>query len=92
LAAYFFQRKRNKLVMYRVVRGELLFILCSAVLCTVNWPATLVVFILPFIAFRLVAMAGNWVQHAFVRRRRTRQSFQEQHHVHQREVQPQVLE
>jgi len=28
--------------------------------------ATLVVFILPFIIFRLVAMAGNWVQHAFV--------------------------
>jgi fatty acid desaturase len=65
LAAYFFMRKRKRL-LYRVVRGELLFILGCALLCMVNWPATLVVFILPFIIFRLVAMAGNWVQHAFV--------------------------
>jgi len=65
LAAYFFHRKRDRL-LYRVVRGELLFILFCAALCFVNWQATLVVFILPFAIFRLVAMAGNWVQHAFV--------------------------
>jgi fatty acid desaturase len=65
LAAYFFRRKRNRL-LYRVVRGELLFLLFCAALCLVNWQATLVVFILPFVIFRLVAMAGNWVQHAFI--------------------------
>jgi fatty acid desaturase len=65
LAAYFFRRKRNKL-MYRVVRGELLFLLFCAFMCVVNAPATIVAFILPFIIFRLVAMAGNWVQHAFI--------------------------
>lgn len=65
LSAYFFRRKRNRLLM-RVVRGELLFLLGCALLCLVNWPATLVVFMLPFFIFRLVAMAGNWVQHAFV--------------------------
>ena len=65
LVAYLFRRKRYQLVR-RAVRGELLFILFCALLCLVNWPATLVVFILPFVAFRLVAMAGNWVQHAFI--------------------------
>ncbi len=65
LVAYLFRRKRYQLVR-RAVRGELLFILFCTLLCLVNWPATLVVFILPFVAFRLVAMAGNWVQHAFI--------------------------
>ncbi|MBK8498718.1 MAG: fatty acid desaturase [Flavobacteriales bacterium] len=65
LCLYFFHRKRNRLLM-RVVRGELLFILFCTGLCFVDWQATLMVFILPFLAFRLVAMAGNWVQHAFV--------------------------
>ena len=65
LAAYFFMRKRKRL-LYRTVRGELLFILFCTAMSFLNWQATLVVFILPFIVFRLVAMAGNWVQHAFV--------------------------
>ena len=65
LAAYFFMRKRKRL-MYRTVQGELLFILMCIGLSVVNWQATLMVFILPLIAFRLVAMAGNWTQHAFV--------------------------
>ena len=65
LAAYFFMRKRKRL-MYRTVQGELLFIFMCIGLCLVNWQATLMVFILPLVAFRLVAMAGNWTQHAFV--------------------------
>lgn len=65
LCRYFFDRKRNRL-LFRVVRGEFLFLAFCAAMCLVNWPATLVVFILPFLAFRLVAMAGNWVQHAFI--------------------------
>ena len=58
-------RKRKRL-MYRTVQGELFFIFMCIGLCLVNWQATLMVFILPLVAFRLVAMAGNWTQHAFV--------------------------
>ncbi len=65
LAMYHFT-KRSKRLCWRTVRGELLFIAFCAALCFVNWQATLVVFILPFLAFRLVAMAGNWVQHTFI--------------------------
>jgi fatty acid desaturase len=65
LVAYLYGRRRYRLV-WRTVRGELLFIVFCALLCMVNWQATLVVFILPFLVFRLVAMAGNWVQHAFI--------------------------
>ncbi len=65
LSMYLFRRKRHKLVV-RVVRGELLFIVFCVLMALVDLPATLVVFILPFIFFRLVAMAGNWVQHAFI--------------------------
>lgn len=65
LAAYFFRKNRKKL-LYRSVRGELLFILFCVLLCFVNWPATLVVFIIPFFIYRLIAMMGNWAQHAFI--------------------------
>ncbi len=66
LAAYFFMKKRKRL-MYRAVRGELLFIAFCTALCFINWPATVVVFIIPFVLFRMVAMMGNWAQHAFLR-------------------------
>jgi len=65
LAAYFFRKKRKRL-LYRSVRGELLFILFCTGMCFVSWPATLVVFIIPFFLYRLIAMMGNWAQHAFV--------------------------
>lgn len=65
LAAYFFRKKRTRL-LYRSVRGEILFILFCTALCFVNWQATLMVFIIPFLLFRLIAMLGNWAQHAFV--------------------------
>ena len=59
--------KKRKRLMYRAVRGELLFIAFCTALCFVNWPATVVVFIIPFVLFRMVAMMGNWAQHAFLR-------------------------
>ncbi len=65
LCSYFVRKKRKRL-LYRSVRGELLFIVMCVALCFVNWPATLVVFILPFITFRVIAMTGNWAQHAFI--------------------------
>ncbi len=66
LAAYFFMKNRRRL-LYRAVRGEVLFILLCTALCLVNWQATVVVFIIPFVLFRMVAMMGNWAQHAFLR-------------------------
>lgn len=65
LAGYLFRKNRRKLFI-GVVRGELLFIAFCAAMCFVNLPATLMVFIIPFLIFRLVAMAGNWVQHTFI--------------------------
>ena len=65
LCGYFVRKKRRRL-LYRSVRGEVLFIVSCIALCFVNWPATLVVFILPFFTFRIIAMTGNWAQHAFI--------------------------
>ncbi|HVI43292.1 MAG TPA: fatty acid desaturase [Chitinophaga sp.] len=65
LATYFVRKKRKKL-LYRSVRGELVFILGCVALSFINFPATFVVFILPFIISRIIMMVGNWAQHAFV--------------------------
>lgn len=65
LTAYFF-RKNRKQLLYKTVRGEILFFLFCIGLSFINWQATLVVFIIPFFIFRLVAMMGNWGQHAFI--------------------------
>lgn len=65
LARYFFYKKRNKL-MYRSVRGELLFILFCIALSFISFKATLWVFIIPLFIYRLVAMMGNWAQHSFI--------------------------
>ena len=65
LATYFFRKKRQRL-LFRSVRGEIMFILFCAAMCFVSWPATLMVFIIPFFLYRLVAMMGNWAQHAFI--------------------------
>jgi hypothetical protein len=65
LCAYFFRKKRKRL-LYRSVRGEIMFFVFCGLMCLVNVPATLCVFIIPFFLYRLVAMMGNWAQHAFV--------------------------
>ena len=65
LGSYFYKKKRMRLFR-RVIIGELLFFSLCIALCFYNWQATVMVFILPLVIFRLVAMAGNWVQHAFV--------------------------
>ena len=65
LCSYFVRKKRKRL-LYRSVRGELLFMAMCVGLCFINWPATLVVFILPFFTFRIIAMTGNLAQHAFI--------------------------
>jgi fatty acid desaturase len=65
LAGYFVRKKRRKLLV-RSIRGELLFIAFCVGMSFLNWPATLVVFIIPFVISRIVMMLGNWAQHAFV--------------------------
>jgi fatty acid desaturase len=65
LSKYFIRKKRKEF-FYRIFIGELLFFVLCIGLCFVNWQATVVVFIIPFFASRIVMMIGNWVQHAFV--------------------------
>jgi fatty acid desaturase len=62
----YFVHKHRKRLLYRSIRGEVLFIVMCIGLSFVSWPATLVVFILPFFTFRIIAMTGNWAQHAFI--------------------------
>ena len=63
--AYFKRKKLRKLWMM-LVRGEILYILFCVGLAFVNWPATFVVFVLPYLISRFVMMLGNFTQHTFV--------------------------
>lgn len=65
LAAYFKRKNRRKL-MYSAIRGEVLFISVTLLLCIFNLKATLCVLIFPYFFYRLIAMLGNWGQHAFI--------------------------
>lgn len=65
LARYFYRKKRTHL-MYRTLRGEVLFFSFCIGMCFVNFWATLWVFILPMFFFRLFSIMGNWAQHAFI--------------------------
>ncbi|WP_242920586.1 fatty acid desaturase family protein [Pontibacter liquoris] len=68
-AAYlvnYFRARNIKKLRDKVIRGELVFLAFCVVLCFVDWQATFVVFILPFLISRLIMMVGNWAQHAFV--------------------------
>lgn len=66
LVGYHRLRKTWPFFVPRIVLGELSFYLMVIILSIVNFPATLVVFILPFLIFRFITMMGNWGQHAFV--------------------------
>jgi len=65
LVRYFNMKKQSKLSR-KVIVGELFFVLMCVGLCFVNWPATVMVFILPLVISRLIMMMGNWAQHSFV--------------------------
>ncbi len=60
------QKRKRKNFLTRMVAGEVSFYLMVIALSFVNFPATLVVFILPFLIFRFITMMGNWAQHTFV--------------------------
>lgn len=65
LGLYLRRNGRTKL-MRRMLVGELSFYILMAVLLWIEWRATLVVFVGPFVFARFAMMAGNWGQHAFV--------------------------
>lgn len=59
-------RKNRKPIMWKMIIGELLYIALCIGLSFVNFKATLITLILPLFFTRLMMMAGNWAQHAFV--------------------------
>lgn len=65
LGRYQMQKKRTNLAVW-MIAGEWSWYLGVALGCALNWQATFVVFIVPFLICRFVMMAGNWGQHAFV--------------------------
>jgi fatty acid desaturase len=67
LSWYQIKHKRYK-YLKNLLAGEIMFYALCVGLSFVNWQATLVVFIIPFIFTRFMMMAGNWGQHAFVDR------------------------
>lgn len=65
LNVYFFKRKRFSLMRSSLI-GELgYYVVVASLYYWKPWP-TMVVFITPFLFTRLMMMAGNWGQHAFV--------------------------
>ncbi|GAB4030262.1 fatty acid desaturase family protein [Spirosoma gilvum] len=65
LLAYLRRKNRSKLAT-RALTGEIIFGVIACILLYVNWAATVLVFLLPLVVYRLIAMMGNWTQHAFV--------------------------
>lgn len=64
---YQYHKKNNRpYFMKRILAGELSFYLVVIALCFINFPATFMVFILPFLIFRVITMMGNWSQHSFL--------------------------
>jgi fatty acid desaturase len=62
----YFNRRQKTTLRRRLLRGELVYLGITLVLGLVNWPAALVVFVVPLVLSRVVMMLGNWAQHAFI--------------------------
>ncbi|WP_020606299.1 fatty acid desaturase family protein [Spirosoma spitsbergense] len=65
LLDYLRLKNRPKLAT-RALAGEIVFGVVCVGLWFISWPATVMVFLLPLVIYRLIAMLGNWTQHAFV--------------------------
>ncbi len=65
LTVYLVRKKRKKLA-FNAVAGELGYYALAAGTALFNWRASLIVFVIPLIATRVLMMAGNWGQHAFI--------------------------
>lgn len=66
LLARYHWRKKSRTMFWRLVVGEGAYWTTMALLLTLNWRATLVVFLIPVFVVRALMMAGNWGQHAFI--------------------------
>lgn len=65
LANYHAQKNRSRIVRMVIV-GELSLYTLMGVGLWLNWRATFVVFVFPFILCRFMMMCGNWAQHSFI--------------------------
>jgi hypothetical protein len=65
LFLYFTKRNRTQIRNWMTF-GEFTYGVFVLILFFINWQATLVVFVIPFIVARYGMMAGNWAQHSFV--------------------------
>lgn len=65
LSRYMWRRRRFRLIRQMLI-GEFSFYALAIMLLFVNWRATVVVFLVPFVMTRFLMMAGNWGQHAFI--------------------------
>ncbi len=65
LIVYLNRKNRPKLAQ-KALSGELIYIGACIGLGILNLPATVVVLIVPLFIYRIIAMLGNWTQHAFV--------------------------
>ena len=66
LNLYFYKRGKMKMVA-RALLSELGFwVVVGLLAALVDWRATVVVFVIPVVMVRVLMMAGNWAQHAFV--------------------------
>ncbi|HEX4447123.1 MAG TPA: fatty acid desaturase [Polyangiaceae bacterium] len=62
----YFAKKGRRALMLRCLGGEAAFYAVVIALSFVEWRATLMVFVAPFLITRFAMMAGNWAQHAFI--------------------------
>ncbi|MCC6812111.1 MAG: fatty acid desaturase [Deltaproteobacteria bacterium] len=62
----YFKRKGRTRLLRQVLFGELSLYAGLTALLFVDWSATVIVFVIPFVMMRFMMMAGNWGQHAFV--------------------------
>lgn len=65
LSAYLVKKGRAPLAI-RAISSDVVHLLGMAALSFVHWQATVVCFLLPYVAVRFAMMAGNWGQHAFI--------------------------
>jgi len=65
LLQYLFSHKKKKLA-HKAMAGEFSFFIFCIIMCFINLPATLAVFVTTFFISRTIMMIGNWTQHAFI--------------------------
>ena len=74
LSRYLVSRKRGALAV-RAIVSDLAHVGIIVALLFLHWRATMVAFVVPYLAVRFMMMIGNWGQHAFIDRSRPGDSF-----------------